>query len=207
MTLDKLEAHITRNRELAATLNQKFDDLATSIRNNPALTFEGKQGPIARAYLDTTSKVAALAADEKAVIENTYTDLNRSVFGIDNTDTTALIAFRDAQDRADRLETWQEASTLLERAALSNDHSLASAIMARALAEGWSEVITDYSTSHPEQAATIADLAQITTFRSKQHNIFMSHLAYVTPTPSEISGLNPNQIERVAAGKRAFDGA
>ena len=105
MSLKSLEATINGNREQAVKLREQLSAHVAAIRGNAAMSAEGKQLAIAHEYSVTAGKVAALGEGEKAALEKTAAELNRKVFGQYSTDTTSTLAFRDAQDRAERLES------------------------------------------------------------------------------------------------------
>lgn len=196
MALDILSARIDSDRTQAATLNASFNATVERIRANPTLSPEGKRRQIASAYLDTTAAIQKLQADEKANIEAKRVELNRNVFGTQDTDPSSIIAFRDAQDRADRLTTADEAQRLLDRSMLNGDDTLASAILERALGEAWRNVVDEYTAKNPDRASQLADLSSINNYGSRA-NVFNTYVAYATPLPAELSGLQPAQIQQL----------
>jgi hypothetical protein len=64
---------------------------------------------------------------------------------VGDVDPGTLIAARDAQDRADRIEGEDEAASMLRRATMSNDATLATAIGLKAYNRGWSDVATTWA--------------------------------------------------------------
>ena len=57
-------------------------------------------------------------------------------------DGASIIAFRDAQDRAERLEHREEAEAAMRRALEADDRMMVTAIARKAHARGWAEVAT-----------------------------------------------------------------
>jgi hypothetical protein len=56
-----------------------------------------------------------------------------------------LIAIRDAQDRAEKITSEDDATAMLHRATQTNDATLASAIGLRAYNRGWTDVATSWA--------------------------------------------------------------
>lgn len=73
------------------------------------------------------------ALDKKASLEGTIT-------GSVGSDSASIINYRDAQDRADKLETNGEAARMMTRALNSGDKTLASAVAQAAVEKGWNDV-------------------------------------------------------------------
>ncbi|MDB5338694.1 MAG: hypothetical protein JWN70_4313 [Planctomycetaceae bacterium] len=197
MALDGLAFKIETNRAKAAELNAGYQQTIERIRNNPTLSARGKQQQIAAAHLDTTAQVAKLQADEQAAIQAKSVDLQRGLLGSSGTDPSHLIAFRDAQDRAERLGGYREAANVLDRALLTSDDTLAAAVLHKALENNWSDVVSTYTTARPEQAERLSDLQEIAQFNGVKNSI-SNWGAYATLPPSELERMMPEQIAQIA---------
>ncbi len=166
MALDTFEAEIDGYRDEAKTLIKRRDREVAGVQANPNLTDAGKREEIAN--LDSYYKPAAkaLRAKEDAAIVSKETELKRRIESRAGVSSTDIIAFRDAQDRADRLESSSEAQRMLERALRQQDTSLAHAIFRRSIDEGWRDVLETFVAAHPDLKDVVRDLNTITAFKA-----------------------------------------
>lgn len=106
-------------------------------------------------------------------------DLERRVYGTAGTSPDAVITFRDAQERAARLDTIEEARDAMSRAIRSKDNGLGQAILGRALEQGWRSVIDAYSQDNPQIAEAINDLATLTRFQRDDTQRLRASMIYL----------------------------
>lgn len=114
--------------------------------------------------------IARLEREEAEAIEAEIIRLERQIFGARSaTDSMALIAARDADDRAARLESSDEAEGMLHRALRSDDNVLALAVARKAIENGWVEVTERFKAERPGQAQAFGELGAVIRFRDNWH--------------------------------------
>lgn len=135
--------------------------------------------------------------------------LERDLFGLGRGGGTSLnsLAWRDAQDRAAQIGDIKEAQRLLNRATRGGDESLARAIAAQAAELGWGDVLKAYFADKPKDAARYDEWAQLKRDENSIQAKFDRSSTYVLFSPSEISKLQPHQIEQLAASDKPADHA
>ena len=133
-------------REKVAGVQQRLNANITEIRSNRSFTPQGRKREMARAVIDAKANLAKIK-DQHVADRNARRDrLERLAFGqVGDVDPQTLIAIRDAQDRAQRIETEDDAAAMLHRATQTNDTTLASAIGLRAYNRGWTDVATNWA--------------------------------------------------------------
>ncbi|WP_449408864.1 hypothetical protein [Microbacterium maritypicum] len=122
--IDRLQAGPAKKK---TSYNQRVD----AIRDNRSLSPEGKSQQIATLYAAGKKRLDDMHAKERSAIASERAALERSIFGSIVTDPSSVIAYRDAQDRATQLreEDSDRASDMLRSATLSNDSTLAAAVL------------------------------------------------------------------------------
>ncbi|QSZ54496.1 hypothetical protein RI444_07650 [Paenarthrobacter sp. AT5] len=178
-----------------------------AIRANRNLSPEGKRAQIASVYLRAKKEVAKLEQQEATARANRIHSLRKSVFGLGLGYQSAqdMISYRDAQDRVASLghDDEDKASQLLDRAELSGDTVLASAVVNRALEAGWVNVANAYIEAHPHYGSMVEELWDLNQASPENEtNIgkaFENSFAFHLEKPHEIGHLNmESQIEAVA---------
>jgi hypothetical protein len=155
--------------EKAVGIHQNLSNTVARIREDKRLTPEAKRADITQAYNSAKEAMQSVQADLQQQQEAIKTDrVFRRVFGNSSATGADIIAARDADDRASRLESADEAASALARAEKNQDASLARAIALRAyqeakspFARGWAEVLSSYSGSRPGAAEDVAELARL----------------------------------------------
>ncbi|SMG34914.1 hypothetical protein [Agreia pratensis] len=164
MALTNLTNAVTGYRAKAEELQNRLTSQTRAIENDGNLTDSGKREQIANQKESIKSSLAALKAQEMQYVRDTKDRLTRELFGSTTSDPSHVIAFRDAQDRADRLADPEEAIALLNRAEVSGDKSLSSAVLLKAVTSGWRSVTRAYSAEYPDTAEKLSDLQQVEEF-------------------------------------------
>jgi hypothetical protein len=149
MTFEYLKSEISNYRTEAKATQKQAENYRISVQNDPKLSDEYKNEEIQRAGVTFKQKLAALKDGEMVAIQSRKDALVRDLFGYTTTDPSNIIAYRDAQDRAERLENQTAALTVLTRAQQSGDKSLASAVLLRAFDAGWDQVALAYGKDNP----------------------------------------------------------
>jgi len=155
----------TPQQEKALKLKADYQRLVDDIRNNRTLSEHGKRKELAILYIDYKPRMEALEAEENATKETRAKALRRDLFGLSGfADPHAAISYRDAQDRAANIQDEDAAMSLLNRAELSGDTSLAKAVAARAFESGWNRVINTYADGNPASEAKFNELIDIESY-------------------------------------------
>lgn len=201
MSLDNLSAIINTKRDNAETVRTLFKKQADSVRSDNTRTGMGKKSLIAGALRVAQQKLKQLQEEEAAAITNARFNLEREVFGTTVTDPSGILAYRDAQARADELtiNDHDKAQTMLHNAALSADHTLASAILSRSLTLGWTDLIDNYKQRNEKQGTKLDDLLKLDRWNKEDEESLNGRFgAYFIGTPDELRGTHEAEINRLA---------
>jgi hypothetical protein len=139
------------------------------IAADPTLSVLGRRRAGARAYQAAKGDIATLRKAAADHYTSEATRHERVLFGIATSNPTAVIAHRDAQDRAARIKTPAEAVELLRRAERAQDESLAQAVMevawqrASDVAPGWVPIVEAYLELRPAAKAASDALCALPT--------------------------------------------
>jgi hypothetical protein len=147
-------------QQKAAEVRERFTDDLDVLRSSPLfadLNDAARERRIAALYVTARDQLAALRKAEGEAQARRGREIESDLFGLKGADPALIISFRDAADRAARIEDNAAAVELLGLAGLSGDAVLAQAILGRALSAGWSDVVNQYATLHPERAALIQE--------------------------------------------------
>lgn len=195
-------------QQTADTFRQQAQAEWANLRNNTTLNAGALRQAMAKVAVTLYEKMDGLQNASTGQTAAAREDALRRAFGTASADPTAAISARDAADRASRLgpDDWQEASDLLDRAALNYDTTLAAAIGYRAWeltggvtgfglgAPGWRDVLDKYLDANPQAAAAIGDLQATTNSIPK----IASVAAFMVVLPSELAGLDRWQVRALA---------
>lgn len=202
MALDSLSAKITGYRDGAARVRADQATTLSKIRSDNTISSVGKERLIARVYLDTREKLRKYAQQENDDLTKAREDLERRVFGILPTSGENVMYYRDAQDRASRLtpDDRDRAADLLYSAQISGDTTLATALVARALHFGWTEMIDSHRAHNPNTSEAMTDLANVQRFQTNAHEELQRSFTYMDERPSELTRHSEGTIADLAAG-------
>jgi hypothetical protein len=182
---------------------QDFNREVERLRGDADLTAAARQRHIAVAYTQAVEQMSALrdqwnggrSADEVA--------LTRQCFGSSTASGSDAISVRDAQDRAQQIETPSEALGLLQLAAVNNDESLVRAIAQGAYTEvtsglfgrdlGWGEPLTYFASQRPRLVDKINALTSL-----QRVDVFAVEANFIIPKPTELGSLNDYAIAALA---------
>lgn len=149
------------HRQRINEIQAAYRDAVKQIRRDPNLTERGKQQMLARAYTNVSREVGKLAKADRDTHIKRYDEVERAVFGSTATDPESALSFRDATDRAAKLEDAESALRALGTAQMSGDSTLARAIVMRGWQAGWSNVTDTYAASNPKVTDQLAELAAL----------------------------------------------
>lgn len=182
MSLVYLESQIADIRKRAEQVRNQYERAVRDVNNDTSLSDSGKRERISELHNAAKEKMQNLRQSETKLVEDYKQQLARELFGLSpatSSNPNEIIAYRDAQDRASRITSGDEAEQLLKTAELSDDKSLISAILARAFTEGWISIIDKYTADRPLAASKMRDLKQLqkyNTFASAGFTYMVSNL-------------------------------
>ena len=162
-------------RAEAEAARSRYRNTTEEINKDPKLSEEGKRAEIDQWREATKITLAELREKELKIVDEAIEAREKRIDASMGSSSTDLIAFRDAQDRADRLESPAEAQRILERALRTNDTSLAGAVFRRSLDANWREPIETLTSVRPDLGEAVKDLALFTNFRNNSMGRAMAY--------------------------------
>jgi hypothetical protein len=154
ITFDEAHEQMTAIREgLAREVDR--------IRADANYSDRGRARLAAKAVVTARDKAASLREQFTSDNEARRVQLTKSLFGIAaNADPATVLAARDADDRAEKLEGATEARRMLQRALDRGDSTLARAVAGKAQTVGWGDVVESYAdaTGLADQLDELSDL-------------------------------------------------
>lgn len=175
MSLDYFKSEIEGLRAQGAALQKEHSTHVRNIDRDPNLSDAGKASARNDALASYKPRASALRAKEEALITSKINDLQRQLESRAGLTSTDIIAFRDAQDRADRVTDASEALTMIQRAMRQGDTSLAHALFRRANEARWGDVMKAFLAENPTLDSVIRQLDWVTEF---EQNKFPRTMAY-----------------------------
>ncbi|MFC7925479.1 hypothetical protein [Microbacterium laevaniformans] len=172
MSREKLEADVESLRSQADSAQRDLASRTKQINDDESLSDVGKRDQLEQVRESTKARLKDLRRREEQLIDDELTTLRVRIESRSGTSSSDIIAFRDAQDRADRFQNADEARPVLERALRQQDKSLAAAIFRRAIESGWGSVVQAYTNAHPESADLIREIELLT--REKENGLMRS---------------------------------
>lgn len=168
MSLESFETSVEMVRSEAQEVSKQYGSLLAGIDGNTKLSAEGKAEEKEALYAEFRPRMDELRDREKAhidlAISNRLVAIEAPTGGLS---TSEMPSFRDAQDRAERVESKEEALALIERALRHGDKHLAHALLRIAVDKGYSNVIDAFEKAKPGMKETIDELTQLKRFRAE----------------------------------------
>lgn len=131
----------TQMANLRADLQQECDEIA----GNPNFSTDGKAHQIAAAITAANAKAVELRDTFVTGNEAAERQLRGKLFGLGSSDPSAIIAYRDASDRAAQINDPDQLGPALDRALDMGDTSMATALAARAHELGAKSIVATYA--------------------------------------------------------------
>lgn len=175
MALSYVETQIEAVRAEAKTAQDSLARSVNEIDRNTTLSDEGKKLEIAATKESFKARLSTLRAKEHTILREAITTREKTLDAKMGNTSTDLIAFRDAQDRAERIDSADEAERIITRALRTDDRSLAHAIFRRSLENNWRAPINAFTQQNPDLADAANELNQLARF---SENSFQRALAY-----------------------------
>ncbi|MEU7726134.1 hypothetical protein AB0B78_12935 [Streptomyces sp. NPDC040724] len=192
----------------AEEIRQNLDSAIRRINGLQNPSARAKQTMIARAYLEARGALDQLREQEEQQIGRERTKLDRKLFGTNgfSPDPNAVIARRDANDRAARYSSPAEAIEGMRRAERDGDRFMTKAIAAHAAematrgadwpgstAPEWSQLVRAYVADKPDDAATLQAIQDLPDTSDAVWKISKA-IEYSVPAPSELGGQLPEGL-------------
>jgi hypothetical protein len=180
-------------------IREQLDRTVQRINGQKNLTTRAKQTMIARAYLEARGALDQLREQETARIDRQRQQLDRKLFGTNgfSPDPNAVIARRDANDRAAKLDTPAEAQHALRRAEREGDRIMAKAIAAKAADysgdPSWAQILNTYVEGKPEETATLQAMVDLPDTSDAVWRMSKA-IEYSVATPSELGAQRPEGL-------------
>jgi hypothetical protein len=175
MTIDHITTEVESLRAEAQREHAFYTRTVNDIDNDPTLSPAGRDAQKQDFREATRARLADIRRKEEAILEREISNALSRIEAPTRPGNTDIIAYRDAQDRADRIDDPDEANRLLERSLRQGDDSLAHAIFRAAVDRGYQTVITTFTTAKPALATAVADLQ---TLEGAKKNSFERTVAY-----------------------------
>jgi hypothetical protein len=171
------------------------------IRQGP-LTDSQKRREIAASYLAAAEKVAALKRSDTDALDQAQQDAEEQAFkppASERGDINAVMAARDARDRARQVTKPAAAGELLAEAQAAGDDSLARAVAQHAHRAGWHEVTGKWADSQPPEVRGHLDRWAAANHQQSRAGNMARSMAYRVAQPPEIAGMSQGQMQQLAA--------
>ena len=177
MSLNEVEQKIEALWKEAEQTQSSLSRLIAEVQADTRLSEDGKKEEIAGLKEGHKNKLTALRDTEKQMVNDAILGLERRIDSRIGNSASDIIAFRDAQDRAERVENSEEAERLMKRAIVTEDKSLAHAVFRRALETGYKTTIKSFTDAYPDLSDVARDLSTLTKFRDSTFERAMRYAA------------------------------
>lgn len=158
MSLDALDTQLDNLREQASNLQRSTQQEKRNIAADPSLSEDGKRQQTEEVISTAKSRANTLREKEVQLVKNHLRGLQTQLDAKVGSGATDLIAFRDAQERAERVDDKEDASRLMGLALRSNDRTLAHALFRKAIDQRWSGVVEQFTAEHPDSATAAKEI-------------------------------------------------
>ena len=183
----------------AQAIQNALRDSVTATRDNRELTDDAKHRRLVAAYDSAKEQMDRLEQRWSGFSSDRLDRLRREVFGTVPSNGMDAINVRDARDRANRIDTEQEALEELEFATENGDDALARAVLHVAFRRwrespfgDWSDVLNAYAEKRPSEVARLDELIGLE--KQSVRAGMMQTLVFSVAVPPEIQ--NPNGTVR-----------
>ena len=176
MPLDVLNSQVDTIRAEAARTQHTYSEQAKSVDSDSSLSNEGKAVQKRQINEAAKASLSRLRQKETEAINMKVRDLERVLDSKVGSTASDIIAFRDAQDRAERFENPEDATKALKRAIRTDDKVLAHAIFRRGIESNWRSVLAAFGNAYPDKQDLVGELAYL---REAQTNTFGRGMHYM----------------------------
>ncbi|MEW2253718.1 hypothetical protein [Streptomyces sp. NPDC047869] len=180
--------------QILATYNAKL----SRIESSRTYSDHAKRVLAAKAYTEAQGAMDRLRQQEVDAIEGRREALQRKMFGRENAaDAQTVIARRDANDRAAKLDNPRVAAEQLQTALREGDTTMAQAIAQQAAAWDWSDVLNTYADTRPGFREAAQEYNSLPQTRSSDWSV-RHGFAHVAPLPSILGNASIAQVQGYA---------
>ena len=166
MSLKHFEAEVEAVRAKAASAQDSIGRERQSIDRDPNLSAEGKKAQLEQMKIVAKSRMDMLRAEETRLASEKRAELERKVFGTVGADPASVINYRDAQDRAEKIETSDDAEKLIKRAISSGDKTLALAVAQVAFERRYQRAYNEFASTNADVAEAASDLMELDDYQT-----------------------------------------
>jgi hypothetical protein len=180
---------IHESRSSAGQIVASYQNALARVRSDETLSPAGKSEAILSLYREAKSRLDGMREREPRVIQQRIAELERTLFGGASFSDTATISRRDAGDRADRVESDDDAVTMYRRARTDDDSALTRALLRRGIGAGWRALLNAHVAAEPLDGDRITELVELRELAEDAGAMFIAASHYAIGVPSEIAGM------------------
>jgi hypothetical protein len=163
-------------RDDARASSNRLASAVENINNDPTLSDQGKKERIDALESDHTAQRKTNIATEKELIKRKIGELERRLDGFVGWSNDSIMAFRDAQDRAENIDDPDKAATVMARAVRTGDKTLAHALFRRAVDQRWDEARNAFAADNPTVAQLVHDVQKLHELHDNSFNRAVSYM-------------------------------
>jgi hypothetical protein len=187
-----------------AGIRASFNNDVQRIRNTTQYSEQGKMQELAKSLIAHRRQAASLRSDFGTDNESVRLSLTSKLFGIPkNADPATVLVYRDAMDRAAKLDNPDDAASMLKRATEQGDPLLARAVASHAHSRKWSDITETYA----ESTGLAAELDDLNALPSGGALGLAVTALFSVPAPPElratIGAVTDTQLQRIADGQES----
>lgn len=154
-------------RDTAKRASQMMSADRREIQHDPQLSDQGRTERLAELEAAAASRRRASISKENEIIDNKIAELERRLDGYVGYSSSDIVAYRDAQDRAEAVKDKGRAAQLMDRALRSNDRTLAHALYRAAIENHWTEAQRAFAKANPAVAGLANDVQKLRNLRNQ----------------------------------------
>lgn len=163
-------------REKASQASSAYVQARDAINRDPSLSDQGKKERTDALEADRRTQRLAAMEQEKRIISDQIAVIERRLDGFVGYSSESIMAFRDAQDRAEAITDADRAASVMARALRTNDKTLAHALYRRAVDNNWTEARNAFATDNPTVAGLANDVHELREMRDAGFNRAVAYL-------------------------------
>lgn len=165
--LMEVAGKIKQLRDSARHASRAHSAELAEIRHDPQLSDQGRTERISEVETAHASRRRTGIDTENEIIDNKITELERRLDGYVGYSNNDLVAYRDAQDRAEAVTDGDRAKKLMDRALRSNDRTLAHALFRVAVENNWDEARRAFTKENHTVAGLVNDVQKLRELRNQ----------------------------------------
>ncbi|WP_039796370.1 hypothetical protein [Nocardia araoensis] len=184
------------NKARMDQLRAQVAEATNNIRNDKRYSAEGKRNAIASAYRQARREAQQLRDQHIADTDTFKRTLERDLFGLPkNSDSAAIMAYRDAQDRVAALDGEDACTRAAERARITGDEHMMRALLHRAFDRAWLPIIYAADAENPGVLDKAKELGSLPDERTQN---LENNVGHSIRMPEELGAASDRQIDQWA---------